>query len=269
MPNLAFAQTSLVVNEISVHPSDGEKEWVEFYNPSGIDLKTYWIDDDTDFASDSGGSAKKQMDTVFKGADDKHFVFDMPSAMFNNSGDVVVLFDNTGQIVDQFQYNEDPGIDRTFGRSPEGTGSFQMLANATKGSTNSGPLPTVTPTPLPTEKPTAEPTITRTPTQPKAKPTPTDIPITASSIQSTLGTKTTLESSKLKSKTATNGAYPTSILGISTKSAEKTPTPKPTKEVLVKGSKNSPISGIFMCIGGVFVLACGILIYLKRRNLGS
>ena len=262
---MAYAQTNLVINEVSVHPSDGEKEWVELYNSSGIDMKTYWIDDDTDFASDSGGSAKKQMDTVVKGADDKHFVFDLPSAMFNNSGDFVVLFDNTGQIVDQFQYNEDPSVDHTFGRSPDGAGSFQILANATKGSTNSGPQPTVTPTPLPTEKPTAEPTVTRTPTQPKAKPTPTDIPMTTDSFQS-IPSKTTLKSTTLKSKTATNSAYPTSILGISTKSAEKTPTPEQTKKVLVKGSNNSPISGIFMCIGGVFVLACGILIYLKRRG---
>ena len=257
-----MAQTSVVINEVSVHPSDGNKEWVEFFNPSGVDLRSYWIDDDTDFTQDSGGSAKKRMDTVMKGADDTHDLFDLPSSMFNNDGDFVVLFDNTGQIVDQFQYTTDPGVDITFGRTPDGNGSMQLLSSATKGSTNSGPQPTVTPTPQPTAKPTAEPTATKVPTPTKTSPTST-----VTNISSDPVFETAMIDTRLKNTNATNGAYPTSILGISTTSAKKNPASKQGKEILIKSAKTSPVASFFMIAGGLFVTACGILIYLKRRNI--
>ncbi|MDO8503384.1 MAG: hypothetical protein Q7S60_01710 [bacterium] len=47
------------INEFLAHPTTGD-EWVEFYNPDNVDLSDYWLDDDLNFASDSGSSAKKK-----------------------------------------------------------------------------------------------------------------------------------------------------------------------------------------------------------------
>jgi len=40
-------------------PAEGESERVELYNPQKIDLSTHYLDDDTDFLSDSGSSKIK------------------------------------------------------------------------------------------------------------------------------------------------------------------------------------------------------------------
>src|SRR5260370_31432913 len=65
-PNKTFA-SQLRINEFSPHPSSGNHEWVEFYNPDHLDLSNYWIDDDIEFSSDNGSSPKKKL-TVILGA---------------------------------------------------------------------------------------------------------------------------------------------------------------------------------------------------------
>jgi outer membrane biosynthesis protein TonB len=97
--------------------------------------------------------------------------------MLNNSGDFVVLFSPEGVIVDQYQYNQDPGVDISIGRSPDKTGDFKLLQSLTKGDANSDPIPTPTPTPTPqpTATPTPGPTSTPAPA-PTSTPTPTPKP---------------------------------------------------------------------------------------------
>ena len=139
-PQKVFAD-NIVINEIFVHPSTGGDEWVEVYNPTNIDLTSYFIDDDTNFADDIG-SSKKQLTTISNGT---YSVFILSSSMFNNAGDFVVLFDSTGNIIDQYEYTSDPGIDVVLGRTPDGNGTFQVLESATQGNANSGILPTAYP----------------------------------------------------------------------------------------------------------------------------
>src|ERR1700733_10992481 len=100
----AFADGQPLINEFLPHPNSGGKEWVELYVPISTDMTGYWIDDDTDFANDSGSSAKKQITSVIQGSDSQHVVFELSSSMFNNDGDTVALFAPDGTLIDHYTY---------------------------------------------------------------------------------------------------------------------------------------------------------------------
>src|SRR3990167_9347295 len=71
------------INEFMAHPSSGSDEWVEFYNTGGTDLSTYYLDDDLDFNSDSGSTAKKSLATMSNPTQNlSYFTF---SSFLNNS----------------------------------------------------------------------------------------------------------------------------------------------------------------------------------------
>ena len=149
---------SVVINEFMAHPSSGNSEWVEFYNPDSLDLTSYFIDDDTSFSSDSGSSTKKSLSATTSSS--TYPTIDL-SSILNNSGDFVVLFDNSGNIIDQYQYTSDPGTDIAFGRSPDG-GNFTTLSSSSKGLTNSGGT---SPSPSPSPSPTSSFTISSIPSE--------------------------------------------------------------------------------------------------------
>lgn len=164
------------INEFSVHPTDNA-EWVEFYNPDRLDLTAYFIDDDTDFINDTGNGGKKPLSAILKQNTTQYPYIEL-SSLFNNSGDSIVLFASSGAILDQYTYSEDPGEEVILGRSPDGTGVFDIMQTGTKGQQNSNYLPTPTPTP------TITPSPTRTPTpSPTEKPTVTPTPISVTEIQ--------------------------------------------------------------------------------------
>ncbi len=254
LPEPAFAENKILINEFIVHPSSGNKEWVEFYNPDSIDISNYWIDDDNDFINDSGTSSKKILSTLIK-TNPQHPYIEL-SSMLNNEGDHVVLFDNSGNILDQYEYTNDPGEDIAIGRTPNGTGTIQALAEGTKGNSNSGPAPTPTPTPSPTLIPTKEPTPTKIPTPTAIKtPTPSPTPkITKSP------TKAATKSANLSSKSA-------SILGTTSAAKRLSPTPSKSKKLLIKSSMQNNLVPIAIILGSILILSCGILVYWKiRRN---
>jgi hypothetical protein len=251
-----FADNAIVINEVLVHPSSGNKEWVEFYTP-GTDLTNYWVDDDTDFNSDSGSSPKKQMTALVAGADAHHVVYELDSSMFNNDGDTVALFSPDGKLVDSYQYTSDPGEDITIGRTPDVTGAFALLANATRGSANASAMPTATLTPEPTDKPTKEPA------SPTSSSSVTDDTYPTMDMTSPLPSEMAFNTSFSPSSTATMDALPTSILNTTQPASNIKPTPK----VLVKGASISTTPFIMTGFGGLFFLACGILIYLKKKGI--
>ena len=257
-----FADGGVVINEALVHPSNGNKEWVEFYT-SGTDLTNYWVDDDTDFAVDTGGSSKKQITTPVQGVDTHHVLFELSSSMFNNDADTIVLFSPEGQLIDSYTYTDDPGVDISIGRTPDAIGDFSVLANATRGSANSASKPPDTPTPKPTAKPTKEP---KTPT---AATTKSDTTVSTTVMDDDLGSSETGNESTYDvadGTTASLGARPTSILGIATKAAEKKKT-TPSPGVMVKGAATNIMSLFLTSFGGLFFLSCGILIYLKKKGI--
>ncbi len=259
-PQNVFAN-GIVINEILVHPSVGGDEWVEVYNPNNTDLTTYFIDDDTNFADDIG-SSKKQLTTISNGT---YSVFILSSSMFNNSGDFVVLFDPNGDIVDQYQYTDDPGADVAIGRTPDASGELKTLESATQGSTNSGILPTATATPTKTPTPTRTPTPTHSASSGQAKmPTPTKVSTIVPTKVVIVNTKSPQIS--ISEKNASDSAYPTAVLGAGV-SPTRTSPKSPDKKVLVKeSSNNNAVIASSLIVGGLFLLACGILVYRRIRH---
>lgn len=127
----------VVINEFLPDPTSPATEWVEFYNPSLLDLSSYYIDDDLSFEDDTGSSSKKSLATV--NIDDQVYPYiDLSTAIFNNSGDFVVLFDNQGAVVDQYQYTSSVGKDKSIGRSPDG-GGWVLCLTSSKGLSNNTP----------------------------------------------------------------------------------------------------------------------------------
>ncbi|HSX08943.1 MAG TPA: lamin tail domain-containing protein [Candidatus Saccharimonadales bacterium] len=268
-PLISYADGQPAINEFLPHPSSGNREWVEFYIPDGASLSNCWIDDDTDFGSDSGSSAKEQITTVTSGSDSQHVIYELSSSMFNNDGDTIALFAPDGTLIDQYSYASDPGVDISIGRTPDATGGFQVLAGATRGSANSSAKPTDTPTPAPTDKPTKAPKSTETPVPTKVKTTSSSSVVT--STKNVIADATSISNAPLHTSFAnttigSNGAHPTSVLGTHTK-AVLTPAALPKKRILIKGSTNSISQVVVVTIGGIMLLLCGILMYLKKRGI--
>jgi hypothetical protein len=161
-----FAQ--VVINEFVIN---GSPEWVEFYNASSSAdyIKNYYIDDDISFMDDSGTGTRKSLSLL--NVSNPTYPFIETSSFFNNPGDWVVLFDQSGNILDQYQYTSDPGKDISIGRYPDNAGTFSVLAYSTKADGNSAPS---TPVPTSTSQPTNTPTPTSTPI---STPIPTKTPI--------------------------------------------------------------------------------------------
>ncbi|MGI8420444.1 MAG: lamin tail domain-containing protein [Candidatus Levyibacteriota bacterium] len=259
----SFADQAIVINEVLVHPSSSHKEWVEFYLPDGTSVTNDWIDDDSDFINDDGGSSKKLITAVVAGSDAQHVVFELSSAMFNNDGDTLALFSPEGQLIDQYHYNKDPGVDIAMGRTPDATGGFSMLTNATRGSANSAPKPTTAPTPGPTTKPTKEPKATSAPTTTKNS---VDTAIDNPNSSLNADDETTVNSQDISESEGSVSAQPTSILGVATKAGEQRKA-KPTPQVMVKGSTTGTLPFLLTSFGGLFLLSCGILLYLKKKGI--
>ena len=84
----------VLINELVSDPADNEVEWIELYNKTGreIDLTGWRIED--------GSQAK----TNLSGGCDKYKVIDKPNGSLNNAGDLVILYDASGRIIDQLAY---------------------------------------------------------------------------------------------------------------------------------------------------------------------
>jgi len=84
----------VLINELVSDPADNEVEWIELYNKTSreIDLTGWRIED--------GSKAK----TNLSGGFDKYKVIEKPSGSLNNAGDLVILYDESGKIIDQIAY---------------------------------------------------------------------------------------------------------------------------------------------------------------------
>ncbi|PIP51851.1 hypothetical protein COX09_04830 [Candidatus Beckwithbacteria bacterium CG23_combo_of_CG06-09_8_20_14_all_47_9] len=166
------------INEFVV---DADPEWVEFYNASDSAdyLKTYWLDDDEKFDDDSGSSAKKNLTNL--NINNLHYpYFELPLSIFNNTtADWVVIFDNTGYLIDKYQYTSSPGKNIAIGRNPDHEGGFFTLEELTQGRTNALPVKSPEPTLSPSASPSPSSTSsnqTTTPPSPTQNPSPSPTP---------------------------------------------------------------------------------------------
>lgn len=232
-------KAEVVINEFV---PDSSQEWIELYNASGSAeyLKFYYVDDDTDFLSDSGSSSKRLLTNLNVG--NPTFPTVDTSSFLNNSGDWVVLFDQEGILVDKYQFTDNPGKDFSIGRYPDLTGNFSILIYSTKADVNStpptpspSPIPSLAPTPSETVKPTDTPTV-RPVSTPTKRPTPTPF-------------KTSLASGS--AITATRSASTSGVLGIQIEEGD--PSRPSSEDAEDKKYKISFLPFILVFIGLCFI----------------
>jgi len=235
----------VLINEFIPNPGTGNLEWVEFYNTtnSTIDLSDYFFDDDSDFASDSGSSAKIALSGLLPSL---HTCFwEMPSFL-NNNGDSPTLFKMDTTIMDTYTYSSSSaGV--SYMRMPDG-GEWYFNQTPTKSPSKCIDLaPTPTPTAAPTSTPI--PTATKIPT-PTLTPTQTIIPVVTTPILVTI----------FASQSAQE------ILGESSVSAEEkiTEIPKQTK---INSDNFNFLPFIFVIIGTIAVLVSVTILYPNIKKI--
>lgn len=86
----------ILISEIVSDPADGEVEWVEIYNKTKkqVSLNGWTIEE---------GSGTK---TTLDGLIDKFFILEKPKGNLNNSGDVIILKNEKGKLIDSLTYGE-------------------------------------------------------------------------------------------------------------------------------------------------------------------
>lgn len=242
--------SDIVLNEFIANPQSGESEWVEFYNTtnSTIDLSDYYFDDDTDFNSDSGSSAKIALAGLLPSF---QTCFLELSSYLNNNGDSPSIFKSGNILVDSYSYSSS-SAGLSYSRIPDG-GSWLSSQTPTKASNKCIDL---APTATPTSQPTATSTNTPTPTVTvKLTPTPT---ITKAVSRTPSPTKEVQPTGE------------TEVLGQTTESIKSSGN-EDTKDS--KAGSINIIPLIFISIGLVFLLLCVIVVcypyiksYVNKKN---
>jgi len=91
----------VVINELVADPGDNEVEWLELFNTKDreIDLSGWRIEDGSKAKTSLSGSLG------FNGTD-RYKIIEKPAGVLNNGGDVIVLSDGSGKIIDQVAYGD-------------------------------------------------------------------------------------------------------------------------------------------------------------------
>lgn len=150
------------------------------------------------------------------------------------------------------------------------------------------PTPTNSPTPTEVPTPTKIPTPTKTPT-PTKSPTPTKVPTgtpisinTFKKLNNVLAANTAVngdvksasDSSPREDTVTINGTQdanllPTAVLAegtISLDNQTQTNRDQPSDKITIFGIARNSLISIFLGLGGIFILVCGILLVLKYKN---
>lgn len=264
-PSTSYA-SDLVINEYFPNPEGSAEgaEWIELFNTtnSELDISNWKIDD---LAEGGSGVYTFPADTKISGHSFYILERAVSGIILNNDTDIIRVLDPLDQIVDEYTYSEtEEGV--SYGRSIDGEGTWIGFTVSTKGSSNSQGQVIFTPTPtiLPTEIPTKTPLPTKTPTLTKV-PTifPTKIitstPISITSILPTRKLSPTVKLPTFAKKPSKKVLAVTIVNKIS-------PTLEPSK-YLVKSSVGFNPGIVAFIVGGVFLVACGILtFYLKKKQ---
>lgn len=236
-----FAQ--VVINEFLPNPIDGENEWVELYNlGSETASLSGWLLTDTanhDKPLDSLGTINLGDFVVYEYTGD--------GWLNNSGGETLYLKNNSGTVADSYFYSNDPGVGKSFGRSPDGTSNWIVFANPSKGANNPVPTPTPSITPTPEPNPTSTPT-------PKP-PTPTQTPKPPTSTP-TLLKLTATPSQKLQEQ-------PTPEIGEVLGEGESSPTNQPQKEVKIT-NKNTFLVKVFLGLGMMALFGAAFSLWYTR-----
>jgi hypothetical protein len=139
---------ALLINEFVADPTDGEVEWIEFYNPGSavINLNSWKIEDGGETATTLSGSVGPL----------GFYVLEKPKGILNNSGDILILKDPAGLVIDQISYGDfddgeksdnaptasDPNsvARKTDGQNTTDDFNDFVVTTPTRGTSNSGGL---------------------------------------------------------------------------------------------------------------------------------
>lgn len=137
--------SNVVINEFLPHPSSGN-DWIEIYNPTSsiVDLSNWILVDSTSTMKTLSGSVAAN-----------GFISFEVSNRLNNGGDSIFLKDSSGTTIDNYSYSSDPGIDKSIGRSPDGSGWTTLTAQSRDSSNGSSSTSTPSPSPSPTPSPSS------------------------------------------------------------------------------------------------------------------
>ena len=252
----AFAEDKVTLNEVLVKPDAGQKEWVELYNGGmdSVDLNSYWIDDDESLIVDSSvqtgsadpGSDPKQLSGQILPSQFLIFEF---SSYFNDDGDSAAFFNNQGTKIDSYAYDDNPGVNVTFGRKPDGTGSWLVNCNPTPNQANDCPAPDPTPSPSPTPSTSS--------TSQAGSPTPTPKATSTAIIKSPSPTS-------VKQSPQVLSARDQDSLLLASLSAE-TSSPSPSPEATPSAMSKTKVAGILAGSGIVLIsLSFGFYLWYKK-----
>ena len=91
----------VVINELVSDPADNEVEWIELFNAKSkeIDLSGWHIEDGSKAKTNLSGSLG------ISGAG-RYKIIEKPAGSLNNAGDIIVLYDGSGKIIDQIAYGD-------------------------------------------------------------------------------------------------------------------------------------------------------------------
>ncbi len=93
-----FASASVVINEIAWMGTEvsSTDEWIELYNKANreIDLTGWWIEEGSKTKTNLTG-------TIGASGIERYTIIEKPNGNLNNAGDIIVLYDASGKIIDQ------------------------------------------------------------------------------------------------------------------------------------------------------------------------
>ncbi len=89
----------VVINELVSDPADNDNEWIELYNKANREI------DLTGWRIEEGSKAKTFLSGVLGSSGSVRYkVIDKPAGSLNNGGDIIILYDASGKIIDQIAY---------------------------------------------------------------------------------------------------------------------------------------------------------------------
>lgn len=140
---------SLLINEFVSDPPDGGNEWIELYNPTNnpINLNNWTIEDGSETVTTLSGSI----------APLGFYVLEKPKGILNNTGDIIILKDPAGLVIDQVAYGDwddgeksdnapaatDPNsvARKIDGQDTNNDFNDFVISTPTRGTTNAGGIP--------------------------------------------------------------------------------------------------------------------------------
>lgn len=238
------ANAQVIINEINA-----SEEWVELYKETQEALS---LDGCTIYFQDTKSQDKSLTisDNFLEGENYK-VIFTGKSVLSNSDPDTVSLECSTFSI-DPVSYLNNIST-KSYARVPNGTGSFFMITQITRGTKNPDPTPepTPTPSPTPTDSPIVQSTQTSTaiPKTATPKPVPTKTSTPKPTSTPTTEAEITDEPENLKSDIKIVDTTPVGIVAGATT------------------TKKSPILAIILIISGIGCLGYGgYLLYNMRHG---